>query len=231
MALATTATWTLNRDELIAQGLMMSGQLNASQQPDEFQIALGKSILSSGLLGLQARGIFLRSVDRFPQALTIGLASYACSADTIDVEKDAIIRTPAGLDIPILKMGREEYQAKSDKTIQNQPTNFYAEESAGGTITIYLYPSPDLAYTLYYPRVRRLRDLDVGTANIDASPVWLDVMKWMLAWQFSVHYKQTLERATLLKGYYDDAASRAMDDETPRGPSRMVVDPIFPRYA
>lgn len=229
MAISSTYARNPNRDRIIRNSLHTCGVLHSSHAPDANQIALGAEYFQDGLTALQAEGVILQTAERYTQALTDGEEEYAAPADTESIEQGAIIRDTAGADQPIELVSQRMYQGLSEKTVPGQPYWYYPERSATGW-RLFLYPVPDSnwAYVIY-PRVRKLRDLDVGTANLDLPAKWALPFEMYLSWRFACHYKLPLERAQYFQGIWTGMRNTLMDDETPRGPSRFVMETLFQR--
>lgn len=228
MTTSATATWELRRDEVIATALHLAGVLNAGHAPSSEQKSLGATLLQMSLTALQADGIILRAIERYAQALSDGVVSYAAPSDTIDVEDGAVVRSSQGYDIPLLMLStHRDYLAVGVKTLPGQPTEYYPEKQSDGTIAVFLYPVPTADWpTLIYPRVRKLRDTDSGAVTIDVPAKFTESVVLKLAAQFCRHYNRDAKAKALMEEY-GDARDRAMNDETPRGPMRFVAEPIF----
>lgn len=228
MATSTNYAWEMRRDALITLSLQMAGLMHASHVADAAQLALGKNFLSMSLTALQADGIILRAVERYSQTLTDGQVSYTCPADTIDVEDGAVIRNTQSFDVPLkLLSTHRDYLSRGVKTITGQPVEYYPEKQSDGSIVIYLYPVPTSDWpTLIYPRVRKLRDNDSGNVSIDVPVKFTQAVARKLAAEWAFHYNRPALAKTLMD-QYEDERDRALGDETPRGPLRLMVDNLF----
>lgn len=228
MTISTTATWELRRDQVITTALQLAGVLNAGHPASAEQKALGATLLQMNLTALQADGIILRALERYSQTLVDGTAAYAAPADTISVEDGAMVRDTADNDAPLYMLSTpRDYLSRGVKTLTGQPTEYYPEQQSDGTWTVTLYPVPTSDWaTLIYPRVRKLRDTDTGSVTLDVPVKFTEPVCLKLAAMFCLHYNRDTKAKALLEEYAD-AHARAMNDETQRGPMRMMAEPLF----
>lgn len=227
MAASTQYAWELRRDQLITRSLQLAGLLNAGHSASAQQIALGVDLLQMNLMALQSEGILLHAVERYSLTLSDGVASYVQPADTISVEDGAIVRSTQGNDTPIVMLSQADYNRRAVKTTTGQPTEYMAEKSIGEVWTIYLYPVPTVDWpTLVYPRVRKLRDSDSGSVSLDIPLKFTEAVSLKLASRFCRHYNRD-SKAKSLMDEYEEARDLALNDETQRGPMRLIAEPIF----
>lgn len=228
MTTSTTSTWELRRDEVITTALRLAGVLNAGHPPTSEQVALGATLLQMSLASLQADGIVLRALERYSQTLTDGQVSYTAPADTIDIEDGAVVRNTQAFDVPLKMLSTpRDYLSRGVKAITGQPTEYYPEKQSDGSILVFLYPVPTADWpTLIYPRVRRLRDTDSGTVTLDVPVKFLETVTLKLAAQFCRHYNRDT-KAKALMDEYETARERVLNDETQRGPLRLIVEPLM----
>lgn len=233
MAAGTTSTWKLRRDQLFRRALNLAGVLHAGAQPRPEQIDLCKDLLMMSQATLQAEGLLLHAVERYTQTMTAGQAYVTATADTLDVEDGAVVRSTASLDSPIQIGTPLDYQRRPDKATSGQPTEYFPEKSGTGdavTITVWLYPVPSADWpTLIYPRVRRLRDAETGDVDVDVPAKFHEPLMWRLASMVCTHYNRD-PKAEALMERYREVSDTVLGDETQRGPLRMTVETLFGRW-
>lgn len=236
MSVASTSSYRPNRDAVIKGALHLVGALHAADTPDADQYNLGMSFLMDGMLSLQAKGVTLQT--RIYETLTLvsGTASYATPADTLSVEDGAVVRELSGLDGPSSIMTQKDYYALPDKTTPGRPSRYYPEYTSSG-ITLFLWQVPDSSWTtLYYPRVRRIRDLTTGNLDLDCPTTWMLGMKMFVAWMFAIHYKRPVEMCEMRRMIWEgqDGEGGLKRDliaaESERGPLQLEVPEIIPRW-
>jgi hypothetical protein len=227
MAVSSSYAWELRRDQLITRSLQIAGLLNAGHTASRDQIALGTDLLQMVVTALQNDGIFLHAIERYSQPLSDGVISYVQPADTISVEDGAVVRSTDGNDTQVHLLTPIDFNRRAVKTQTGQPTEYMGEKSINETWTIYLYPVPTSGWpTLIYPRVRKLRDSDSGNVSIDVPVKYLEAVALKLASRFCRHYNRDAKAKALLDEY-EEAREMARNDETNRGPMRLMVEPLF----
>lgn len=229
MAISTTSTYQPNADRVVKNALRLAGMLHASHTPKAEQYSMGREFLIEGMLALQAEGVFIRTRELYELTLTTGTASYSVPSDTLDIEAGAICRDVNGLDSPSMIITQDEYNRIPDKSIQGRPIQYYPKESDSG-FTLYLYQVPDASWaTLIYPRIRKARDIDNGSTDLDCPTKWVQAFEFMLAWKFCLHYRRPMEMTGLYGDYWEKEKEKILRDETSRGPLTFVLEPLFSR--
>lgn len=234
MTVSTTYARDPQADDIIAEAMHSLGVLNAAQEPDAPQKALGRKFLWSELQSLQNRGVILRARELYTQSITAVSSStpyVVAPADTIDIEHGATVRTntSAPADYPMQLTTEPEYQERSLKTQTGQPSEYWAQKQSDNSVRIYLYPLPTSDYvSITYPRIRKLRDVDTGSVTLDIPTKFHAAVVLKIAMRFALHFGLD-GKAAMLKDMFDEEVDRAMGDETERGGFRFVVNPIFQR--
>jgi len=233
MTVSANYAWEATRDQVIRNSLWGCGQLNAGQSPTAAQITVGAELLQMLVLGLLKKGVQLRCIERYEQSITAVSSTtpyVTAPADTLDVEKGAVVRSADGLtDAPMDRITREEYLALTQKTTTGQPTMYFPEQTSTGAWNIYLYPIGDSANwtKIIYPRVRKPRDTDTGAVTPDIPVNWHEAITAGLAWKWALHYKLPLERTLMLRDDWLRLRDDALNDETERGNTVYVAEPYI----
>lgn len=227
MTISTTSVWEPTRDQTIRQALLATGLLHVSQQPSADLLAFGAECYCEGLEAIQARGIILQRLEMVSLSLTAGSATVSVTTGTVDVELGVIVRSSASVgatDRMLDPMSLENYQAIPNKTTQGQPMKYYPSKSATGT-TLYLWPVPTSDWpTLIVPRIRPPADLDTGAVTADCPKKMILAMKYFLAQQFSLHFKQH-NAADRFGKLFELEIERQIGDETIRGGLDVTFTP------
>jgi hypothetical protein len=146
--------------DVIKQAMKIIGVLSPGEEPssEEATDALDKL---NGMLNVMGYNPFLTTTNvEDTHTLVASTGSYSIgSGQTIDTVKPirivkAFLRDAGNIDYPINLISRDVYADKSDKaTFTGRPTDLFYDpgvaQQATQTGTIYLYPNPDSAYTLY----------------------------------------------------------------------------------
>ncbi len=85
---------------------------------------------------MQAEGLRARAIDFKNVTLVSGTSDYVLTTDVIDVIGDAMFIDPDQVDVnhatgevPIVAIGRDDWQLLSDKSMEGRPTMFYWHRS------------------------------------------------------------------------------------------------------
>ena len=211
MTIAATNTRELDLNALMLRAMQTAGimafeQVASGPQWDN-RVKFGRDQLEFILDRLQAEGVILRDVERYPLTLTASTASYALPADTIDVLGDAMYQSAAGeSEFRVHPMDREEYHAITSKAEEGTPSRFWLERLS--TCTLYLHQVPDTTgAVLYLQRKKLLADSSLGTNTPDLERYWHDYLQWELAYRFSISLPA--EERMLLKSEAQEAKAVA----------------------
>ena len=175
MPVASTASWTLDTDELI------SAAMERLRRPADagYDITVARRAIQFVLAKLTTRGINLHTVELQQLTLPLGVIRHELAADTEDVLEVTYRDTGLGSglsDIRVARVGRDQYHFMPDKDTPGPPVHFYLDRQRDFPI-LYLWPAPDRAtYRLDYYRIRRFRDVGQMTDNLDVRNKWLGLM-------------------------------------------------------
>ena len=164
----------------------------------------------------------VRTIEQATYNLTQGTYEITIGADTVNV-LSAVIRlvgVSPQQDISLDRTSREEYLDLPDKTVQAQPAQLYVQRA--NTFKIFLYPSPDKAYTLVYYRIRRIQDAGIYTNVTDVNFRFLPCLASGLAYQLGLKFAP--ERVPVLKQLYEEDFARAAAEDRDTASAFFVPD-------
>lgn len=227
MAVSSTSTKDMTVDEIIALAMVKAGILNPAHlhSPPAPELEVGRLFLFTRLQSMPNSSVLLRAKERVTQALTANVAYVEAAADTLTVEKSIVLRDSAGNDRDLTVISEAEYQSIADKDAAGTPTQAYVEKvSATETWRIHLWPVSDgtEAYSINYPRTRRLRDVEPGSVTLDLSPKWYQYIVNDLATTYAGS-KGRANREAVLKEDAGLERTIAENDETVRGDVQFVL--------
>lgn len=228
MTVATTDTREFNLDQLMRRAMQTAGimgfeqRLDTTSEQGRERASFGRDQLDFVLDRLQAEGILLRDVARYPITLTAGTATYVLPADTIDVHEDGTYATAAGqVESLVQQIDAQEYHNISDKLSSGAPTRFWLERL--GICTLYLHQVPDTTGgILTVRRKKMLADSNLGTYTPDLERYWHDYLQWELAYRYSV--SMPIEERALLKAEAKEAKETAQNYARQFVPSQIELD-------
>lgn len=219
MAVSSTSTFELTRDQIIRRACQLAGLYESSQSPDPDTIAMAAEFMGMEILALQAEGLVLGTVERTTLALVAGTKEYTLPADTLDVmvgpqNVAGTVYAGGSSENPVRAIYRHEYQTGiSNKDTEATPTTVYIERSA--ELKLVFYPVPREDGTFRYDRQRLMRDLDTGARTLDLQRKWQKAITYAIAWQVALAKSIPMERVDYLRkvAEAEKATVRVQDNE------------------
>jgi len=218
MATSGTTDFNLSIDDLIEEAFERCGMRMTSG----YQLTTGRRSLNLFFLDWANRGLNLWTIEQASYTLSPGGYEITLASDTVNV-LSAVIRLPGvspQQDITLDRISREEYLDLPDKTVQAQPAQLYVQRA--NTFKVFLYPSPNLAYTLVYYRIRRIQDAGVYTNTADVNFRFLPCLASGLAYQISLKYAP--QRTVILKQIYEEDFARAAAEDRDTASALFIPD-------
>ena len=183
MASSGTYTWLPTVDDLLLEAWERLGKSEAE---------LTGAVARSGRQSLQFmqvewtnRGLNLWQVDQQTLSLVAGTNSYSLASAT--VEPLEVTVTLSGVERLLSPIGRDTYASIPVKTTEAPPTQYWSNRQASG-VTLYVYPTPDQAYTATYWRMREAQDIGALANTADAPKLWTDAIAAGLAARLAEKY-------------------------------------------
>jgi hypothetical protein len=215
---ATTATFDPTIDELVTDALIWLQVCNMEQDPEPAQLLKGRRFAGYVMKALMNEGVSLRVIERLTSTPA---ATITPASDTEDV-MTAWWTDTQGLDHPIEKRARDEYDQLSQKATTAPPTQFFFDKSNGAPL-ITLWPIPDAnVVTVSYSRRRRLRDTDPGSVTLDIPQAWHLAVLYKLCHTMAPHFGMP-DKADAALADYEREKELANNADTETGPLRFVV--------
>jgi hypothetical protein len=217
---SATATFDPTSDEIVKVALELCQVLPMGHEPEPEQLARGRVFLGLIMKSIANEGVSMRVVERVTFMTAVGTASITPDLDTEDVT-GAFWTDTAGLDHPIEKRARDEYDTISQKTIQSPPTRIYFDKPNGNPV-ILLWPVTDAnVVSVTYVRRRRQRDTDTGAVTLDLPQSWHLAVAWKLAAMLAPHFGM-LDRVAAFQTQYEVEKELANNADTETGGLRFV---------
>ncbi len=167
------------------------------------------------------RGIHLWAMDKGTVLLVDGTTTYNLPTDTIDLIQ--VYVTASSTDYQLTRIDVGQYSNLSSKTTESRPTQYFINRVA--TPVLYLYPTPDQAYTLTYWRMRRLEDSGTYTNTPDVNYKFLPAFISGLAYHLArKNRNNTVSYASIpdLKNEYDRQFFIATEEDRDRSSMKLV---------
>ncbi len=136
-----------------------------------------------------------RTLESFP--MVVGQASYTIgsganfSTTRPDNIKGAFVRDSNNQDFYVsTDLTRDEYDAIAIKTLQGLTTDIYYDKQYPNGV-IYVYPTAQLAYTLFLDSEKPLTQISASGTIISLPPGYQDAIVWNLAERLAPDYGMT----------------------------------------
>lgn len=161
---------TTTARDLIRLALAELGTLAISETPsaEDSSIAFDKLNLMIDSWSGQNLMHIAKTQENF--SLVVGTGNYSIGpSQTFDTAKPldvvgAYIRDGQGIDTKIVVVDRKNYNLESDKDLQSKPEKIFYDkgltQQTSHSGTLYLYPVPDYAYTLYLTIIKPFEEFD-----------------------------------------------------------------------
>ena len=209
---ASTADFDLSISEIVEEAFERCGL----QDRSGYELKTARRSLNLLLAEWSNRGLNLWTIKKQTAALAAdttslsGTALYGAGANAASeiVEiTDMVIRDSSNNEYSCSPISRSTYLNYTVKTSNGRPTQFYFEKTINPTL--YLYPAADVAYTVVYYAMLRMKDSGAYTNNAEIPFSFLPCLTAGLAYYIALKYAP--ERTQILKIAYDEEFRRAAD--------------------
>ena len=209
---ASTADFDLSISEIVEEAFERCGL----QDRSGYELKTARRSLNLLLAEWSNRGLNLWTIKKQTAALAAdttslsGTALYGAGANAASeiVEiTDMVIRDSSNNEYSCSPISRSTYLNYTVKTSNGRPTQFYFEKTINPTL--YLYPAADVAYTVVYYAMLRMKDSGVYTNNAEIPFSFLPCLTAGLAYYIALKYAP--ERTQILKIAYEEEFRRAAD--------------------
>ncbi len=205
-------TFTTTRDSLIIGALTKCLVLSEGATPEPAQVTQAATQLEWFLKHLQATTELRWNLVQRYEAVPSGSTSFtlANSEDIIDIY-NVFLRDSSGNDSAVRLVDQNLY----DTTIQQKTTDVALSTIATAqfdrdattnvaSVTLTFYPKTPAAYTVYYRAIVKQANAGIGTAELVADELWMDVIQYGLASRLADNFGLSIERCTYLHGKYKE---------------------------
>ena len=209
---ASTADFNLSISEIIEEAFERCGL----QDRSGYELKTARRSLNLLLAEWSNRGLNLWTIQKQTAALAADTTSLsgtslygsgANAASEIVEITDMVIRDSSNNEYSCSPISRSTYLNYTVKTSGGRPTQFYFEKTINPTL--YLYPAADVAYTVVYYAMLRMKDSGVYTNNAEIPFSFLPCLTAGLAYYIALKYAP--ERTQILKIAYEEEFRRAAD--------------------
>ena len=209
---ASTADFDLSISEIVEEAFERCGL----QDRSGYELKTARRSLNLLLAEWSNRGLNLWTIKKQTAALAAdttslsGTALYGAGANAASeiVEiTDMVIRDSSNNEYSCSPISRSTYLNYTVKTSVGRPTQYYFEKTINPTL--YLYPAADVAYTVVFYAMLRMKDSGAYTNNSEIPFSFLPCLTAGLAYYIALKYAP--ERTQILKIAYEEEFRRAAD--------------------
>jgi hypothetical protein len=195
----------LTAQDIIVDALSLVGATQLDQTPPAWEMNKALRALNRMLRAWSAQKLLVRASTKEDHTLTAGTASYTIgSGATIDTVKPirityAYVQDSDGMDHPLDIIEVAQYLCYRDKSEQGIPGYLAYDPGAPQqdthTGTIYLYYSPNKAYTLYFVSQKILTEFADLTQEFTFEEMYEEAIVYNLAIRLWPLYRKPTEMA------------------------------------
>ena len=243
MALSGSFDFTLDRDALITTAIRLVGGVGAGQTPTAVEITDAGVMLNLMLKSWQNDGLQLWTVTRKQITPVQGQSVYTMGAtgDSPDVVLDARPEdifeayrrtTSTEVDVPLIRLSRQDYWTLSDKDEEGVPVQFYFDPQLT-LANLYIWPTADSIFaannTIDILYQRPFDDMDSATDNLYFPQSWELSVVLGLAALLTIEYGATIADRRELKAEAALAKEVAMEWDSEHTSMFLQAEPDFKR--
>jgi hypothetical protein len=189
-----TATYTVNRDQVINGSLRLLGVVGAGDNPTPADYQNCAEALNLYIKQLQTKGLPLWKVEDLQVPMVTGQSTYTLGP-TGNVVTDrplrvvmAFIRSQTGNDTTLQVISRQEYMQQGYKPSPGVPNQCYYDPQLNNGV-LYVYNTPaDNTYTIHLQVQLPISDITNPNSVPEFPNEWYNLLKFGLADQVSLEY-------------------------------------------
>ena len=220
MATSGTSTFNLEISEVIEEAFERCGL----QSRTGYDIETARRSLNLLSLEWANRGLNYWTIEQSTKTCTVGTSTITLDSDTIDLIQ-YWIRDGSGTsqsDLPLSRFSVSQYSTIPNKLTEGRPVNLYIDKQRDAPV-VYLWPTPDEAYTFAYQQIRRIQDTGVvGSNDPDIPARFLPALVSGLAYMISQKYPEAFIRGAELKSEYEFQWDLAQSEDRDRASVHFV---------
>lgn len=226
MATSGSTDFTINRDQLIKDAMVLCGAIAQDETPTASEVNLASRQLNMMLKASMVDG--LQIWQRKTKSITpvASQASYTLgpSGDVVMDRPQQILdlnykETSSGTETPLFSISRQEYETLPNKTTSSTPNQYHFHPSTTNA-TLYVWPTADATfaanYTLEMVYQKPIDDMDTAANDFDVPLEWYEAILWGLARRLSIFYgTETTTKQQIYSNsreFYDRALNSVVEE-------------------
>ena len=220
MATSGTSAFNLEISEVIEEAFERCGL----QSKTGYDIETARRSLNLLSLEWTNRGLNFWTVEQGTKTCSVSTSTITMDSDTVDLIQHWI-RDGSGTsqnDLPLSRFSVSQYSTIPNKLTEGRHVNLYIDKQRDAPV-VYLWPTPDEAYTFVYQQIRRIEDTGVvGSNDPDVPARFLPALVAGLAYMISQKYPEAFTRSPELKAEYEFQWQLAEQEDRDRASVHFV---------
>jgi hypothetical protein len=188
MTIAAARTRELDIGRICLRAYQLAGLVNESQSITADKGAFARDMLGNIIDEMQPHGLRARAVEFRDLTLVADDYTYTLDTDVLDVVGDAMFIDPdeadltkASGEVPIVMIGRDEWQLLSDKSATGRPVMYYVHRTASPPeIRFWPIPDADHAGTVRFQIHRLAANSNDSSKTVDLERYFSQYLIWEL---------------------------------------------------
>lgn len=127
-------------------------------------------------------------VDRLSSTVASGTNYFDPATGVFDIVDVVVEYNNSGTDIPMTRIGGQEYLNIADKTVTGQPAQYWVDQSNTSAPRVYLWPVPDATCDLTYDVMRYTMTVQTLADTLDINRLWFEAVASGLALRMAEKY-------------------------------------------
>jgi hypothetical protein len=217
MATSGTATWTLNRAQVIKGALRKLGVLPSGGSPTANQTSDAAEALNGLVKALHAKGMPLWKITSATFTVTSGTSSYTVGpSQTVNTATplrviQAFYTPSGGNNTPLNVYNRYDFNDLPMTNTEGTPVNFYYQPLRT-TGVVKLWPTPsDSTTEITFHYEAPFEDMSSDSDDFDFPSYWITALIYNLAWLMAPEFGMPINDRSMLaqeaKYWTDEALS------------------------
>lgn len=217
---ASDYNFNVTRNEIIERAYRIIGKLSVGETLSAEMLSQALIAMNSMIKSWQSKNVFLWTVKEFSLSLLANTKSYVAPTDPPIYAIDQAYIRKTNDDQRIQVSSWRQYLDIWDKDSKGEPV--MVTLSTDITPTLYVWPVPTAASTLYYTGIVTLKDFDSAGGNPDFPVRYVEAITYGLAHKLSSEYGLPIAERRELERQFQQEFAEAKGGERERAELEFV---------
>jgi hypothetical protein len=217
---ASDYNFNVTRNEIIERAYRIIGKLSVGETMSAEMLSQALIAMNSMIKSWQSRNVFLWTIKEFSLALVPGTKTYVAPTDPPIYAIDQAYIRLTNDDQRIQICSWRQYVDIWDKDSPGEPDVIALTTDI--TPSIYVWPVPTSAGTIYYTGIVKLKDFDTAGGNPDFPVRYIEAITYGLAHKLSSEYGLPIAERRELERQFQQEFAEAKGGERERADFEFV---------